>query len=432
MQDSTILLVDLSLQLFGAVVLLAVLLGTLRMTHKAEKWNHYVQYMIVSAIVYLCMNALRNLLTLNEHPDIAPLSLICSIMVTVAYHMTFCMFVAFLTVYIRQYYNDVTIVPLLISNVVFVIAVSLRIGSLMGTLPESVDWFMIGRSCGHIILLLTIYLMLKYRKYFETTREWLVLFIIPSVPVLASILKHFDFPSYLLPLGGVLSILFVSNFLHNTQELRMRKQEDELITMKAQLMVSQIGPHFTFNVLNAIYVLCETDPAKAQSMIDSFSQYLRQNIDSLTSMDLVPFSKELYLVKNYVYLEQMRFGDDLKVIYDLRCKNFELPPLTVQPLIENAIKHGVMKRHDGGTVTLRTEESKNNYYITVEDDGVGFSKEELRHPSEKPGRDHAPVGLRNVKYRLKVLCHGELTVDSEPGVGTKVQILIPKREEALE
>jgi sensor histidine kinase YesM len=164
----------------------------------------------------------------------------------------------------------------------------------------------------------------------------------------------------------------------------------------------------------------------AQEVIDNFSQYLRHHIDTLSSLDMIPFSRELELVQNYVYLEKVRFGEDLKVDYDLQCQSFEIPPLTIQPLVENAIKHGVMKRPEGGTVTLRTEESSDHYIITVEDNGVGFSTKDNESRMTSPTRDHRSVGLRNVRYRLRAICQGDLTVESTPGVGTNVQILLPK------
>ncbi len=429
MPQHTMHLVDLSLELFGACVLLATFVGTLRMNQKSERWNRYFHFMMISAIILLSMNSLQDLLELNEYDPSHPLYIACGTMVTMSYHLTYTLFVAFITVYIRQYNEKVSDIPLFCSNLIFLLASLLRVSTLAGFLPEGPGFFFIGRVSGQFIALLTCHLLLRYRKDFETWQEWAMLSIVPVLPILSSILRAVGFPRYLVPMEGVISLIFVNNFLHNNQEIKMRQQADQLETQKLQLMVSQIQPHFTFNVLNAIYVLCDTNPAQAREMIDAFSQYLRANLDSLSSVDVIPFPRELELVEHYVYLEKMRFGEDLVVNYELQCKDFSLPPLTIQPLMENAIKHGVMKKPQGGTVTLRSWETTDFYVITVSDDGVGFNIADLRNPAVRAARKHVPVGLKNVRYRLRAICNGNLVVESTPGTGTTVKVLIPKAKE---
>ena len=142
----------------------------------------------------------------------------------------------------------------------------------------------------------------------------------------------------------------------------------------------------------------------------------------LTSKALISFEQELIHVKNYLNLEQQRFGERLKVRYKIEVTDFVMPPLCLQPLVENAVRHGITKREEGGTVTITSEENEKEYHITVMDDGGGFSPEH----SCADGREH--VGISNVRKRLKELSHGEVKIESCSGRGTRVTIVIPKEE----
>ncbi len=199
------------------------------------------------------------------------------------------------------------------------------------------------------------------------------------------------------------------------QELRTKLQESRI-----SIMLSQIKPHFLFNTLNSIYYLCEKDPEAAQSAINHFSDYLRNNLDNLQETELITFAAELEHVKTYLELEKVRFGDELDVIYDITTDDFFLPVLTVQPLVENAVKHGISQKRGGGQVTVATRETDTHYQITVSDTGKGFDPARYR----EDGQVH--VGIENVSERLRIRCDGALTVESAEGEGTVATILIPK------
>ncbi len=196
----------------------------------------------------------------------------------------------------------------------------------------------------------------------------------------------------------------------------------ELQKNRESIMLSQIQPHFLYNTLNTIYYLCGKDAKTAQNAISSFSDYLRENLDSLDSEDLVVFEKELHHVKTYLQLEQIRFDEELKVVYDIQTTAFLLPILTVQPLVENAVKHGISKKRGGGSVTVATREHADCYAITVSDTGVGFDTEEYMHD----GKKH--VGIENVRRRLQTMCGGTLSIVSAVGNGTTATVIIPKKE----
>jgi sensor histidine kinase YesM len=210
----------------------------------------------------------------------------------------------------------------------------------------------------------------------------------------------------------------IFNYALSAQQL-----ETELERANVQIMLSQIQPHFMYNALNTIKSLIKRDPEKAENAVIDFSLYLRGNMDSLTKTDPIPFSEELAHVKYYCNIEQLRFQDKLDVFYEIGPDSFYVPTLSVQPIVENAIKHGVTKKAEGGSVTISTSEDDDNFYIVVEDDGVGFDvKEAFNKQFDK--RSH--VGLKNIKERFETIMGAKVYVESEIGVGSKFTVKLPK------
>lgn len=201
------------------------------------------------------------------------------------------------------------------------------------------------------------------------------------------------------------------------------KQENKYRENVKNILASgQMRPHFIFNCLATIRVLCEQDSAKAQEAIDEFMGYLRGNIDtlSLSNVASMPFKKMFQNVTHYLNLEKIRFGDKLKVVYDIKEENFFMPALCLQPIVENAVKHGIADKDEGGTVTISTYRENNLVYLIVKDDGVGFDS-----PAADYVKTEGHVGLANAKYLLKAYCNAEMKILSEKGVGTSVIIAIP-------
>ena len=188
------------------------------------------------------------------------------------------------------------------------------------------------------------------------------------------------------------------------------------------LMLSQINPHFTYNTLSTIAAMCDTSPKLAKSLTIDFSRYLRQNLETLTSETPIPFEKELEHVECYLKIEKARFRENLNVIYSIQCTDFSIPPLTVQPIVENAVKHGITKKAGGGTVKICTYATETSYILEVIDDGVGFEGEVLS------GYHGVHVGLENVEARVQRMCRGSVSVKSTVGVGTRVTIELPRKK----
>lgn len=225
-----------------------------------------------------------------------------------------------------------------------------------------------------------------------------------------------------------LGAILLFSVLEGAKQLMIyNKRGNDLEDMKIQLelsrtttMMIQIRSHFVFNILNAISGMCKYDPEKADDTVVRFARYLRNNISIMENDENIPFETDLQQLEDYVILEQVRFGDKIEFYTDIEVDDFMIPPLILQPVVENAIKHGISKKLTNGTIILRTRESNGNIIITVEDDGVGFDAEELEKVSS--------VGLKNIRFRLKQLVKGTLDICGEKGKGTVVTITIPRGE----
>ena len=194
--------------------------------------------------------------------------------------------------------------------------------------------------------------------------------------------------------------------------------EAELKESRISLMLSQIQPHFIYNTLGTIERMCLKDPRKAFDLVRNFSLYLRGNFSELDSVIPIRFAEELKHVEYYVNIEKVRFPD-MSIEYDVKATEFVLPALSVQPLVENAIKHGLMRLETGGTVIISSYETPTHFCVEVNDNGVGFD-------TEAPIDEKKHVGLRNIRGRLQAMVNGDLVLESTPGVGTKAVIMIPK------
>ena len=211
--------------------------------------------------------------------------------------------------------------------------------------------------------------------------------------------------------------------LDHQDSLKNKKLKEELEQSRIAVMLSQIQPHFLYNSLTSVMDLCDRNPKQAKAAIADFADYLRGNLSSLKTENLISFGTELEHIEKYLRLEKLRFEDELEVVYDIQTRDFMLPTLSVQPLIENAVKHGVGRKTGGGTVTINTYETENDYVIKIADDGVGFTEYEY----EDDGGIH--IGIENTRKRLKMMINARLEMESKIGEGTTACILIPKRRD---
>ncbi len=274
-------------------------------------------------------------------------------------------------------------------------------------------------------LLFTVLVILCRRKL--KRREVLFFLLYIFVPLGGGAAQMFTRGIAVVNIGVALALLFILVNIQFEHEMALREQERELAKQEKKLaeqhigiMLSQIQPHFLYNSLGAIYQLCETDPAAAKTSIRKFSDFLRGNMDSLKAREPIPFEKELDHVMNFLYLEQRRFGELLRVVYQIGTSDFFIPPLTLQPLVENAVQHGILHKKTGGTITIRTEETDGYAVVTIVDDGIGMERAK-QMPSLG---NHAHIGIPNVRSRLEEMVHGSLEIESSDD-GTAVTIRIP-------
>lgn len=212
--------------------------------------------------------------------------------------------------------------------------------------------------------------------------------------------------------------------VHISQQVSEEK-ETKLREQRLLLMLSQIQPHFLYNTLNTITALCRSNPKLAEETTIKLSKYLRENMYSIGENDTNTFFQELEHTNIYLEIEKLRFGNRLKVKYDIKTSDFNMPVLSLQPIVENAVKHGICKKIEGGTIKISTEKRGNDSIVTIADNGVGFELEKILDD----GNPH--IGIENVKERLKIILKAEMEIKSLVGIGTTIKIIIPNKKQKL-
>lgn len=226
-------------------------------------------------------------------------------------------------------------------------------------------------------------------------------------------------------------VLSTAEYLHDRRRRQVLFLEQQAMQKELQLKVtlSQLQPHFVFNALGAIRIMIHTDAEAAYDMLYDFSGFLRACINNLRNPNMIPFSKELKQIRNYLNIEKKRFNERIQVIYEIETAEFDIPPLTVEPLVVNAVYHGLRKGKDRGTVTVKTFQEDKHIMIKVIDDGVGFDTKawEREHPLREQDElsSASYMGLENIRNRLISQAGAEMIMDSSPATGTVITIVLP-------
>lgn len=208
--------------------------------------------------------------------------------------------------------------------------------------------------------------------------------------------------------------------------LNLKQLMSQMLEAKVQFLQAQIKPHFLYNALNTIMALCRTDPEEAWELLDELSNYLRGKFSFNNTSRYIPLEKELSFIHSYFAIEKARFGERLNIEYDIGSDTIlRLPPLILQPIVENAVRHGIYPKKEGGTVTVSVQKQKEAVRIQIADDGVGMTQQQIQNllKGQKPDQG---IGLLNVHKRLKTYYNRGLEIQSEPGQGTTVTIMIPE------
>jgi len=241
------------------------------------------------------------------------------------------------------------------------------------------------------------------------------------LPLLAVIIQVFVYGYSFINVAVTISIIvfFAVNEIEGVR--RMAMQEQRIREMDFAILRSQIQPHFLFNSLASIQALTKDDPDEAYRAIGDFSSFLRGSMNVLTSYGLISVTSELQTVRGYLAMEERRFGTDrLTTVIDAADTCFMLPAFSIQTLVENAVRHGILQKDGPGTITVQTRKVSNAHVVRIIDDGVGFGPASVAYSDE-----NTHIGIRNTRKRIEELCGGTLDITSEPGVGTTVTLTLP-------
>lgn len=287
-------------------------------------------------------------------------------------------------------------------------------------------FFLAPYFAGMIYMLLLLRYSIRFFKSKEKTKGATVIFIV-FLTIFECYLEAayivVDLMDEIVALDVIVFYFYLISIYQREMEEKLRISELELEKSRRVLALSQIQPHFMYNSLTSIIYLCDKDTGKTKNALIDFSRYLRQNLDAMSRNGLVSIKDELEHTKIYLSLEKLRFDDDLNVEFDIKDEMFMLPVLTVQPMVENAVKHGINSSDSGcGTVRISTDETDTHHRIIIKDDGAGFDTTSLS------SLDESHIGITNVRKRLEDECGGELIIKSVPDKGTECVILIPKEK----
>ena len=282
------------------------------------------------------------------------------------------------------------------------------------------EWFWLYLALAAAVLAILLAVVLRFRKCLKPVEQaaFMVYLILPALSLL---LQYLFYGFILVYAVSTFIVICIYIFIQAEQAGILNERKLELEKTRTAMLLSQIQPHFMFNTLQGIKYLCDHEPQRASEALDHFAYYLRCNMDSLGEEGLISFEKEIVHVQNYLYLEKMRFPHKLKIEWDISFKAFELPPLTLQPIVENAVRHGIVKKKGGGTLSIRSEKTEKNILVVISDTGVGFDVEATKDDGS------AHIGIENVRRRLDIQCDGSLFIESAKGIGTRAEIILPLR-----
>ena len=265
-----------------------------------------------------------------------------------------------------------------------------------------------------IMLLNTASLIHRRRKL---SKRYIIALLIYMIPLTIFVIIHaFIDIEMVLFLGVGICALSMYSLIVSDYIMQIIRQEREIAHQRASVMALQMRPHFIYNTMMSIYYLCKQDADKAQQVTLDFTSYLRKNFTAIASEELVPFKDELEHARAYLAVEQAQHEDMLYVDYDTLHTDFSVPSLTLQPLVENAVKHSLDPNGDPLHIYVRTQQTDKASAIIVENNGLDY----------QPSNDNEPhIALSNIRQRLRMMCKGELTIATREGGGTIVKVIIP-------
>ena len=239
------------------------------------------------------------------------------------------------------------------------------------------------------------------------------------IPLVCMLVQMFFYGLLMTVLGSAVSAMILLLIILFEQLDKYVKQTRENYNLRVNALMLQMRPHFIYNTLTSIYCLIEENPKKAKEVTGEFTNYLRNNFTAVAQDSPIPFAKELEHTRAYLAVEQARFEGQLFFKFDTPAVNFRLPALTLQPIVENAVKHGLDPELEPLYISVLTRETKNGVEISVTDTGPGFGETDNGEPH---------IALKNIRERLEMMCSGTLTITPREQGGTVVTVFIPMKQ----
>lgn len=267
-----------------------------------------------------------------------------------------------------------------------------------------------------LIMVLNTAGVIKRRK--KLSKKAFIALLIYLIEMTAAIILHmFISVELFVVFGMALFAMIMFGLILSDNMEQYAKQQHQIAHQRASVMVLQMRPHFIYNTMTTIYYLCKQDADKAQQVTLEFTDYLRKNFTAIASENPVSFADELKHTQAYLAVEQAQHEDMLVVEYDTPHTRFCVPPLTLQPLVENAVKHAMDPDGDPLHIYVKTRQTEKGSEIIVENTGADFD------PVADDNEPH--IALNNIRNRLEMMCGGTLTVSPRDGGGTVVRVTIP-------
>ncbi len=273
------------------------------------------------------------------------------------------------------------------------------------------------------ILMMFINLAYLFKNRKNIARNHLVFFsLYIIIPLICMLIQMALYGIQFIVIGTTIAAILMFRSVVAEQLTLYVEQQNTMAKQKTDIMLLQMRPHFIYNTMSSIYYLCAQDPKKAQTLVGDFTTYLRKNMSAIATHELIPFSEELEHTRAYLAVEKARYEKLLFVDYKPEFTDFSLPPLTLQPIVENSVKHGLDQDLPPLHVQVRTYQKDENVYIVVKDNGPGYDPTENQTENQKK----VHIGLDSVKERLKLMCNGTIKIEAAQEGGTIVTICIPK------
>ena len=276
-----------------------------------------------------------------------------------------------------------------------------------------------------LLMVINIIGFYRRREHFNN-REQQAFWVFLLLPVASMLIQMFSYGILFIVLGTSISAFIMFLFILDDQVEKSVNQKIEIGEQQLRIRTLQMRPHFIYNTMTNIYYLCETDPQKAKSIIGDFTKYLRNNFSAVVKQGLIPFNDELEHTRSYLAVVKARYENRIYTEYDTEYTSFCLPPLTLEPIVENAVKHGLDPELSPLHILIRTKKTEEGAEIIVENTGADIDPEEEIRIKSSEKEPH--IGLENVADRLKSLCGGKLMMSPRRNGGVVVTMTIPEQK----